>query len=158
LLLFLPIHPFTVFIFFVLSFSHSPIHLLTNSPCCFSPITHSPIHRLYIQEQALKTGMEISIKLPIKIRKKGSWFLASCSSLDVVTQGETQEQAKKNIGEALYLFFRSCIERGTLDAVLKQCGFTSISESIGEMEPDEEQINVPLYLLSGLSDSDHCRA
>jgi len=106
----------------------------------------------------LKTGMEISIKLPIKIRKKGNWFLASCSSLDVVTQGETQEQAKKNIGEALYLFFRSCIERGTLDAVLKQCGFTSISESIGDMEPDEEQINVPLYLLSGLSDSDHCRA
>lgn len=102
--------------------------------------------------------MKISIGLPIKARKKGDWFLASCSSLDVVSQGETQEQAKKNIGEALYLFFRSCIERGTLDAVLKQCGFTSISESIGDMEPDEEQIDIPLYLLSEWSDTEHCRA
>ena len=102
--------------------------------------------------------MVISIRLPIKIRKKGNWFHASCSSLDVVTQGETQEQAKKNIGEALYLFFRSCIERGTLDAVLKQCGFTAISERMGDIDPDEEQIDVPLYLLSGLSDSEHCRA
>jgi len=101
--------------------------------------------------------MEISIRLPIKIRKKGNRFLASCSSLDVVTQGETQEQAKKNIGEAVYLFFRSCIQRGALDAVLKQCGFTSISKSIGDMAPDEEQIDVPLYLLSGSTDSEHCR-
>ena len=106
----------------------------------------------------MRTGMEISIRLPIKIRKKGDWFLASCSSLDVVTQGETQEQAKKNIGEALYLFFRSCIERGTLDAVLKQSGFTSISERTGDIEPDEEQIDIPLYLLSALPDSEHCRA
>jgi predicted RNase H-like HicB family nuclease len=104
------------------------------------------------------TGMGLSIKLAIKISKKGEWFIASCSSLDVITQGETQEQARRNITEALYLFFRSCIERGTLDAVLKQCGFTSISESMGDMEPDEEQINVPLYLLSKFSDSERCHA
>ena len=36
------------------------------------------------------------------------------------------EEAKKNIAEALFMFFRSCFERGTLDAVLKQCGFRSM--------------------------------
>lgn len=104
------------------------------------------------------TGIAISIRLPIKITRKGKRFLASCSSLDVVTQGETQEEAKRNMGEALHLFFRSCIERGTLDAVLKQCGFTSISEYMSEIAPDEEQIDVPLYLLSSLPETGHCHA
>ena len=102
--------------------------------------------------------MAISIRLPIRITRKGKRFLASCSSLDVVTQGETQEEAKRNIAEALHLFFRSCIERGTLDAVLKQCGFTSISEYMGVIAPDEEQIDVPLYLLSSLPEAEHCHA
>jgi predicted RNase H-like HicB family nuclease len=60
--------------------------------------------------------------LPIQITRKAKWFLATCSALDVASQGEMEEEAKKNIAEALFMFFRSCYERGTRDAVLKQCG------------------------------------
>jgi predicted RNase H-like HicB family nuclease len=100
--------------------------------------------------------MEITVKLPIRITRKGNLYIASCPSLDVVTQGDTEDQARKNIGEALHLFLRSCIERGTLDAVLKQCGFSPTSEPI--VEADEEQINVPVYLLAQFADSKHCHA
>jgi predicted RNase H-like HicB family nuclease len=100
--------------------------------------------------------MQIIVRLPIKITRKGKYFLAVCSALDVATQGETEVEARKNIGEALYLFLRSCIERGTLDAVLKQCGFQATSDPI--LESNEEQIDVPLHLLAQFSESQHCHA
>jgi len=57
--------------------------------------------------------------LPIKYTKRKSWILASCPILDMHSQGETEKKAKKNLEEALSLFFVSCFERGTLDVVLK---------------------------------------
>lgn len=67
--------------------------------------------------------VDISVRLPFKIQKKKGWFLASCPVLDVHSQGDTEEEAKKNLGEAVSLFLISCFERGTLDEVLKSCGF-----------------------------------
>jgi len=64
------------------------------------------------------------VKLPCKTTKRAKWFLASCPILDVHSQGNTEETAKKNLVEALSLFLASCFERGTLDAVLKKCGFS----------------------------------
>ena len=64
------------------------------------------------------------IKLPAKITKRKKWYLASCPVLDVHSQGATENQAKRNLVEALSLFFISCLERNTLDAVLKNCGFS----------------------------------
>src|SRR5512138_3530939 len=100
----------------------------------------------------MKIGL--SFKLPIKITKRKKWFTASCPALDIVTQGDTEEQARKNIGEALHLFLRSCIERGTLDSVLKQCGFTSVKVEEPGGQPKitarakkQEYVDIPLYLL-----------
>jgi len=104
----------------------------------------------------MQARMEITVKLPIRLEKREKWFLASCDVLDVVTQGETEEQARKNIGDALYLFLMSCIERGTLDVVLRQCGFSPTSDPA--VEPEEEQINIPLHLLAQFADSRHCHA
>ncbi|MGO9017299.1 MAG: type II toxin-antitoxin system HicB family antitoxin [Syntrophobacteraceae bacterium] len=109
--------------------------------------------------------MEIQItftaKLPIQIKKKAKWFVASCPVLDVSSQGETEEVAKKNIVEALYMFLRSCLERGTLDAVLKQCGFKSMvvqDEDIGPAESPagQEYVDIPLHLLSRLEENRQC--
>ncbi|MFH1672180.1 MAG: hypothetical protein ABIF87_01950 [Pseudomonadota bacterium] len=72
----------------------------------------------------MKKEVRFSAHLPVKIIKRKKWFLASCPILDVHAQGDTEKQAKKNLVEALTLFFVSCFERGTLDAVMKECGFT----------------------------------
>ena len=68
-------------------------------------------------------AVQFSLHLPAKITKKKKWFLASCPVLDIHSQGETEEQAKKNLTDALTLFFISCYERNTLDTALKECGF-----------------------------------
>ncbi len=57
-----------------------------------------------------KHGIEITMRLPVKIVQKKKWYVASCPSLDVVSQGETAEEARENLKEALFLFLDSCIE------------------------------------------------
>jgi predicted RNase H-like HicB family nuclease len=63
------------------------------------------------------------ITLPAKIKKKKDRYVSSCDVLDINTQGYTEEDARKNLVEAIKLFFISCYERGTLDEALKECGF-----------------------------------
>jgi len=71
----------------------------------------------------------ITVMLPFGLTKRRKHYLASCLILDVHSQGETSEKAKSNLTEALSLFLISCLERNTLDAVLKECGFKVASIS-----------------------------
>lgn len=109
----------------------------------------------------MKIQITFTAKIPIQITQKTKWFVASCPALDVASQGETVEEAKKNIAEALFMFFRSCFERGTLDAVLKQCGFKSMEVQDmgigpGESLAGQEYVDVPLHLLSQFEESRQC--
>ena len=61
--------------------------------------------------------------VPVEVREEGAYFVTVCPPLDVCSQGDTEEAALVNLGEALHLFVESCFERGTLDEVLKDCGF-----------------------------------
>ena len=64
--------------------------------------------------------------VPVKVTfypdENGSW-IASCPELELMTQGNTYEEAEFNLKDALMLFFESCIRRGTLDQVLKEAGY-----------------------------------
>lgn len=109
----------------------------------------------------MKFKITLTAKLPIQIIKKTKWYVASCPALDVATQGETEEVARKNIAEALTMFLRSCLERGTLDAVLKQCGFKSVVGQDQDSEPAEssvaqEYVDIPLHLLSQFEENRQC--
>jgi predicted RNase H-like HicB family nuclease len=110
----------------------------------------------------VKIQITFTAKLPIQIAKKAKWFVASCPALDVASQGGTEEEAKKNIAEALSMFLRSCYERGTLDAVLKQCGFKPAMEhdllgNIESMSPTkQEYVDIAVHLLSQFEDNRQC--
>lgn len=89
----------------------------------------------------------IQFRLPVKIRKKGRWFISSCPSLDVHSQGHAKEEARRNLVDALMFFFESCFERGTLDAVLSEAGFVPAAASAvakGRTSRGEESVTVPL--------------
>jgi len=90
----------------------------------------------------------LNIQLSFEIAKKEKWYVASCPALDVFSQGETEKQAENNLKEALCLFLTSCIEMGTLNAVLKECGFKPVSNFDIEKKPQERYISIPLHLLS----------
>ncbi|MCI0403139.1 MAG: type II toxin-antitoxin system HicB family antitoxin [Acidobacteria bacterium] len=67
--------------------------------------------------------VNLEAKLPVEVKRAGKWYIAACPLLDVCSQGATRKKALENLEEALYLFFRSCFERGTLTRVLKESGF-----------------------------------
>jgi predicted RNase H-like HicB family nuclease len=93
--------------------------------------------------------VEFCMTLPYKLTKRPKWFVSSCPILDIHSQGETEESAKKNLVEAISLFLISCFERGTLDEVLKKSGFVPIhgpSGLMGTTSPmgQENYISVPI--------------
>ena len=90
--------------------------------------------------------IQFTIEVPIKLQRRKAWFLASCNILDIHTQGETEQMAKDNLGEAIALFITSCFERGTLDAVLKQCGFKlgGPQRKIAPIKNRPEILNIPI--------------
>lgn len=103
-------------------------------------------------------------------REKESW-LAGCPSLDVYTQGETADEAKANLREAVELWIDSCIERNTLGKALQELGWFRVppgtsapvgidtievlregTESLGEEFPLE--VTIPAYQAALFSGSD----
>lgn len=105
-------------------------------------------------------GVFLSIKVPAKLTKRKKWYLASCPILDVHSQGETQSKAKENLVEALSLFLVSCLERNTLDAVLRDCGMSVDHVStLPKKKPvvsPKNYIDVPIPLLVNRSQNCGC--
>ena len=96
-----------------------------------------------------------NVELPAQVKREGKWYISCCPILDVCSQGETKEKALNNLIEALRLFLISCFERGTLDEVLRECGFepVDVKGPIKEKPFPKrfESVNVPLpfYLKGG---------
>lgn len=91
------------------------------------------------------TEFVITVMLPFGLTKRRKHYLASCPILDVHSQGDTSEKAKSNLVEALSLFLISCLERNTLDAVLKECGFKVASISQTAKTPRQQKyLTVPI--------------
>jgi predicted RNase H-like HicB family nuclease len=101
---------------------------------------------------------QFNIQLPALVIKKSERYVSSCPVLDVYSQGDTLEQAKKNLSEALSLFFISCYERGTLETVLRNCGFRPVTP--GHVIPKQSQmddyINVPLPFMIDINKHSQC--
>ena len=100
--------------------------------------------------------VEIKIKLPVSTKKKAKGFVSYCPVLDVYSQGSTEKEAKKNIMEALKLFLISCFERGTLDVVLKECGFEAVRKAM-KWPCDHGFVTVPIPFNVKSHSSSKCR-
>ena len=93
----------------------------------------------------MKTSVTFHASLPIKITKKKEYYVSCCPVLDVWSQGKTRSKATENLREALQLFLIDCFERGTLDKVLKESGFTAArSPSIKQISRLRNRIDVAL--------------
>lgn len=90
----------------------------------------------------------LAARLPFRLQKRKKWFLSSCPILDIHSQGATEQEAVENLKAALSLFFITSLEIGTLDTVLKDCGF-----HVGTVRQEFEQLSdknilevpIPLY-------------
>jgi len=111
-------------------------------------------------EKAKFVSIQFTMRLPLVITKKANWYASYCPVLDVASQGVTEEEARKNLSEALFSFLISCHERGVLDAVLKDCGFVPdySSQQVPPSSDDSEYIDVPLPFIIDMGNADRCHA
>ena len=72
----------------------------------------------------MRALLNFELKVPAEVYKGPTAFIARCPIFDVSSQGKTPVEAKKNLVDALTLFVTTCFERGTLDAVMKELGYT----------------------------------
>jgi len=63
------------------------------------------------------------LSLTVEIWHKGNVYLASAPELDFISQGQTFEEAKKNLLEVIDIQFDEMTEMGTLEDYLSECGF-----------------------------------
>ncbi|NQT27118.1 type II toxin-antitoxin system HicB family antitoxin [candidate division KSB1 bacterium] len=111
----------------------------------------------------MKSSIEMSLKfrLPLTIKKEDGVFISCCPILDVYSQGYTEKEARDNLKEALVMFLESCIERGTLDTILKECGFKLSHEETLSTKPSlprNSYIDIPIPLIASSSSRRVCHA
>jgi predicted RNase H-like HicB family nuclease len=81
----------------------------------------------------------ISLRLLCTIKQEGrNKWVTGCPKLDLFSQGKTEEEAKSSLREAIALWVEDCLERGTLEQALEECGFHKVHPT--EILPGDEHI------------------
>ena len=86
---------------------------------------------------------EFRLVLRYSVKKDGDYFIVSNDALDVVAQGESEEEALASFREVVTLFVESCCRRGTLYEVLNESGVL-LPPDAQESEEDAMEILMPL--------------
>ena len=68
------------------------------------------------------------IKLTEELWKEGNMYVSYCPELDIPSCGESVEQAKKNLKEAILINLEETQRMGTLDKFLREAGFDETQE------------------------------
>jgi predicted RNase H-like HicB family nuclease len=71
----------------------------------------------------------------IEIFKEGDTYVSLCPELNVSSFGDTIEQAKQSLIEAVEAFVETCEEMGTLSEVLEESGFHKAGDAWVSREP-----------------------
>ena len=105
----------------------------------------------------MKPLIKLEAKVPVNIFYGENAFVAHCPVFDVSSQGDTEEEGKENIIEAITEFLLACYEMGTLSEVLRECGFIPVSKVEQEYtEKDSDYIDIPLPFILKNWDTDEC--
>lgn len=94
-------------------------------------------------------NLELTMELPLSVKKEENQYVSSCPVLDVHSQGDTKKEAVNNLSEAVTLFITTCLEMGTLEQVLKECGFQvarPISKRNKKVSSPTFNVNIPLSI------------
>ncbi|MFH1702680.1 MAG: type II toxin-antitoxin system HicB family antitoxin [Nitrospirota bacterium] len=81
--------------------------------------------------------MNISVR--IEIFKEEDVYVVLSPELNVSSFGETIEDAKRSIKEAIEAFIEECERMGTLEDVLEESGFSRINDSWRSRKPIAEE-------------------
>ncbi|MBI2129790.1 type II toxin-antitoxin system HicB family antitoxin [Candidatus Woesearchaeota archaeon] len=86
---------------------------------------------------------QILLNVAIKEEPEGGYSVV-CTDLDVASQGETIDEAVKNIKEAVELYFESAKELGIMDEILEKLGLTKKDVEEGISVPKIFKTEIPV--------------
>jgi len=81
--------------------------------------------------------MNLSIR--VEIFKEDDMYVALSPELNVSSFGETIDEAKESIKEAIEAFLEECQEMGTLNEVLEESGFLKVENTWQSRRPVAEE-------------------
>lgn len=115
----------------------------------------------------------VVLRLSAFVHEEDGLWVAGCPSLDVFSQGDSEDDAKANLEEAASLWIDSCLERNKLGEALRELGWYRIPpgtvpdnhDLVGILEAHDErqaglgdeyslEISIPAYqaaLFSGIA-------
>jgi len=70
----------------------------------------------------------IETKIPVLFFEEGNKVIAYSPALDLSSCGDTEEQARKRLAEAVAIFLNEIAAMGTLSEVLEECGWCEAPE------------------------------
>jgi predicted RNase H-like HicB family nuclease len=70
-----------------------------------------------------------SIPYTVHTFKEGDTYVAYVPELDLSSCGATNDEARKNIKDAVQGFLESCAEMGTLEEILEEAGYAREGDS-----------------------------
>lgn len=73
--------------------------------------------------------MNKNIQIPVNFYEEGDLVIATSPALDITTQGENFDDARKNFDELLAIFFEEYDTDEKLEKVLLECGWSKVSNS-----------------------------
>ena len=84
----------------------------------------------------------------VVIKKEQGKYASWCPELDVASQGDTMEEARKNLQEAVELHVETMIKNGDVDELLEKIGFESkdIKKEVLLSETFSGQLEIPAAL------------
>ena len=79
--------------------------------------------------------LDIQLRAFVRRETRKRW-VAVCPKINVASQGTSQDEAKRCLSEAIEAWFEDCIERGTLEEALRECGFRTATREEAETSPE----------------------
>ncbi len=70
-------------------------------------------------------------RLTALIEREGNGYVSLCAEIDVASQGDTVEQARANLQEALELFFETASESEIAEPLHGEVHVTSLDVAVG---------------------------
>lgn len=86
-----------------------------------------------------------TLKITIEFWKEGNLYIARSPELDMVAQGDSLEEARRNLLEVIEIQFEEMKELGTLDEFLLEAGYKPKGDIV---ESEKEIISFDKSLVS----------
>jgi predicted RNase H-like HicB family nuclease len=84
-----------------------------------------------VKQPPTKGGERMKRQLTAIIEREGDGYVSLCPELDIASQGDTIEAARKNLQEALELFFESASEKEIKGRLREEVYITQVEVAVG---------------------------